>query len=46
MPDFRIGVPDCLRIEPLSGFSDPALPRRKQSSVIKAPPPTPLSQSP
>ena len=46
MPDFHIGVPDCLRVEPLSGVPDPALPLRKQSSTIKAPPPTPLSQSP
>ena len=46
MPDFRIGVPDCHRVEPLSGFPDPALPLRKQRSAIKAPPPTPLSQSP
>ena len=46
MPDFHIGVPDCLGVEPLSGFSEPTPPPRKQSKVIKAPPPAPLSQSP
>ncbi len=46
MPDFHIGVPDCLRVEPLLGFPDPAWQLRKQRRAIKAPPPTPLSQSP